>query len=172
MGPKPPSAVLSLTCDYFCPASETEIYIWMWYELNTIALVWAYKMLFKRSLFARENISPPPPNILHQTSSELAPRSCNEDDAFWQDRIPMWGFSLFIGNMSVLICPGTTHRSCSREDVDSQQVLIFLHPSSVPIQPCPIAWYGSSTARRRSGQDAWWRSPGFLSSPSQALVGW
>ena len=74
--------------------------------------------------------------------------------------------------MSVLICPSTTHKPRSREDVDSQQVSILLHTSSIPIQPRPKAWYESGTARRRSGQDAWSRSPGFWSSPSQALVGW
>ena len=58
--------------------------------------------------------------------------------------------------MYVLVCPSTTHRPRSREDVDSQQVPIFFHPSSIP-HPAPpqsMVWvrhYAEKIGTRRMG---------------------
>ena len=172
MGPGPPSAVLKSYTWLLLPCvGDIDPYLDVIRIEHYSSSLSAEKVIHKL-IICKRNHFPSSPQYPAPKLKQACSLNVQLGDAFWQDRILTWGFSLFIRNMSVLICLSTIHKPRSREDVDSQQVSILLHTSSIPIQPRPKAWYESGTARRRSGQDAWSRSPGFWSSPSQALVGW
>ena len=68
--------------------------------------------------------------------------------------------------------PPPPPRPCSEKSwIPSKSRSSSTHSPSSSTPP-PKAWYESGSAQRRSGRDAWSRSPGFLSSPSQAPIRW
>ena len=131
--------------------------------------IWKFLEFTQGSLQERSSLLLSPISSI-KPQAKLAPRSAMRGRILTK---PLSNMRDFTGNMSIPVCPSTTPQTPlqgwlgfpSRPQSSSTR-------SPFPILPRPQARYGSGTACRRPGQDAWWRTPGHRSPPFRAPVGW